>query len=296
MVQGPVTVQMETNAIQKTTNRFVEENSREQVSWFGEVIEFDEVFYPQQNALFVPETTSHLIIDLNYNSVINLNPQSGFITMSVDKGSGEETIYLIPSLTDPSHARIIMKITDDPDKGKDWIFEIHNVLGTRTEYRVNFKVVFAWSGPEGQEEQYANIDISGIDYFHFAQDVGTDVIPGVEVDYRPEITINQSYYDLSLVWELYGQDAGGDGDDDDSEFKDRFMSVGFPLLIVILLIVNVVSIWKKHQKDQSAIVGVEPQGGGGAGVGIVPTGNELEPGMEADEGAEEPSVEWETEE
>ncbi len=224
MVEGPV--QKETNAIQKSTNRFVEGNSREQVSWFGEVIEFDEVFYPQENPLFIPEEATHLVIDLNQDTPFDLNPQSGFITMGVDKGSGEENIYLIPSLTDPSHAQIILDIAGDSEKGKDWIFEIHNVLGTRTEYRVNFRLVFEGEG-------MYQIDV--IDYFTFAQPVGSDTIGGLDENALVMVTVDQTYYDLTFVHTHSGDgDSGGDDNDD----TNRFISVGFPLLIVVLLMVN----------------------------------------------------------
>lgn len=281
MVQGPVSAQG--NAIQKSTNRFVEGNSREQVSWFGESIELDEVFYPQENSLFVPETTSHLIIDLNYDSVANLNPQSGFITMGLDKGSGEEIIYLVPSLTDPSHARIIMKITDDTERGRNWTFEVHNVLGTRTEYRVNFKVVFAWSGPEGQEEQYANIDISGIDYFRFAQDVGTDVIPGVEVDYRPEITINQSYY---LLANAHNGPGGGGGKGDEDEGIGTAWSMGFALIIILLLLVNLYGI-RKGQQERTG------QGMEEAGPVIAAVASEVDQDDLTEPSLQDENIEWE---
>ena len=250
LVEGPVT-SYSTNAIQKTTNRFVEGNSREQVSWFGEVISLDEVFYPQRNDLFVPEQTSHLIIDLNYNAVTNLNPQSGFITMSVDKGSGEETIYLVPSLTDPSHARIIMKITDDPDKGKDWIFEIHNIIGSRTEYRVNFKIVCAYDWEGSGNIAGEPIDISGIEYFRFADPVGTDVIPGVDESFLPGITINQSYYQLANAHN--GGGGGGDGDGDDDDGIGSGWSMGFALMIILLLLVNLYGIRKNQQERQGEL-------------------------------------------
>jgi len=184
-------VQRETNAIQKSTNRFVEGNSREQVSWFGEVIELDEVFYPQENPLFVPQQAGYLIIDLNYASPELTNPQSGFLTMGVDKGNGEETIYLVPDIVDPSHARIVLDIRNDPMKGTDWIFEVHSLLGTRNEYRVNFRLVFADDGDYMVDEA---------DYFRFAREVGTEAIPSLS-DPDVRVTAIQSYFDLSKIYD-----------------------------------------------------------------------------------------------
>jgi len=186
-------VQKETNAIQKTTNRFVEGNAREQVSWFGEVIELDELFYPQVNALFVPEEAEYLVVDLNYDSPEPTNPQSGLISLTVDRGNGEENLFLIPDPVDPSHATIIMDIGDDPDKGKDWLFEVHNVLGTRTEYRVNFRLVFPGDGDFVVDEAF---------YFRFAEEVDTSIIPGLG-DTSTRMTILQNYYDLSKIDEPY---------------------------------------------------------------------------------------------
>ena len=187
-------VQKETNAIQKTTNRFVEGNSREQLSWFGEVIELDELFYPQENALYVPEEAHYLIIDLNYDSPEITNPQSGFISMGVDKGNGEQNIYLIPDPIDPSHAQIVLDIEDDSMKGEDWLFEVHNVIGTRTEYRVNFRLVFP-------EKEDATVDEAF--YFRFAEEVDTSIIPDLSGDSATRLTILQNYYDLSKIDEPY---------------------------------------------------------------------------------------------
>ena len=187
-------VQKETNAIQKTTNRFVEANSREQVSWFGEVIELDELFYPQVNALYVPEEATFLIVDLNYDSPEITNPQSGLIALTVDRGNGEEPIFLIPDPVDPSHATIIMDIGNDPDKGKDWIFEVHNVLGTRTEYRVNFRLVFPGDGDYVVDEAF---------YFRFAEELDTSVIPGLPGNPTTRMSILQNYYDLLKIDEPY---------------------------------------------------------------------------------------------
>jgi len=187
-------VQKETNAIQKTTNRFVEDNSREQVSWFGEVIELDELFYPQVNPLFVPEEAEYLVVDLNYDSPEPTNPQSGLISLTVDKGNGEENLFLIPDPVDPSHATMVMDIGDDPDKGKDWVFEVHNVLGTRTEYRVNFRLVFSEDGDFVVDDAF---------YFRFAEEVDTSVIPNLPGDRGTRMTVLQNYYDLSKIDEPY---------------------------------------------------------------------------------------------
>ncbi len=185
-------VQKSTNAIQKSTNRFVEDTAREQVSWFGEVIELDEIFYPQQNALFIPEATEYLIVDLNYDFPTGANPQSGLIRLTVDKGSGEQNIFLVPDPVDPSHERMVMDVGGDP-KDKDWVFEVHNVLGTRTEYLVNFQLVLPATG---------DYVVDGADYFRFAEEVGTSVIPGLG-DVKTRVTLQQNYFDLSMMDEPY---------------------------------------------------------------------------------------------
>jgi len=256
MVNGPVV--RETNAIQKSTNRFVEGNSREQVSWFGEVIELDELFYPQENALFVPEEASHLVVDLDYESPTDLNPQSGFISMGVDKGNGEETIYLIPSITDPSHAQIIMDIQNDPQKGNDWIFEVHNVLGTRTEYRVNFRLVFAQGGDYSVDE---------IDYFRFATPVGSDTIAGLDEEANVSVTVNQSYFDLSKIG---GGASGGGGKDEDDGEPAYYIGVGFAILIPLLLLGYLYTNKKKQIGESGS-------------------------GVDSGEGEKEEEVEWEFE-
>ena len=185
-------VQKETNAIQKSTNRFVEANAREQVSWFGEVIELDEIFYPQVNSLYVPEDAQYVIVDLNYDSPDVTNPQSGLISMEVDKGNGGQTIFLVPDITDPSHASMTLGV--GADGGKDWVFEVHNVLGTRTEYRVNFRVVFPEAG---------SFVVDQTPYFRFAQEVDSDIIPGFGDDPVSRVTVLQNYFDLSKIDEPY---------------------------------------------------------------------------------------------
>ncbi len=263
-----------TNTIQKTTNRFVEGNSREQVSWFGEVIELDEIFYPQENQLFVPDSTSYLIIDLNYAAPDSINPLAGFITMGVDKGNGEENIYLIPDITDPSHAQIVLDIKQDTMKGDNWTFEVHNVIGTRTEYRVNFRLVFE------ESEGNSSYEFPGPDYYRFAEPVDTSTISGLSPGNNLTMTISQQYYDLSLIYK-------DDGSDDESDM-DFLLGVGagIGIILAFLLIGYILVAQKTGQRKRSGGAGVQKNGA------IMNGGEEAGEGGWEDNG-EEGEVEWE---